>query len=43
MYNINANNHTLVLIWLIGILPLVYAFESEPIAALSSLLFYTWI
>ena len=43
MYNINANNHTLVLIWLIGVLPLVYAFASVPIAGLSCLLFYIWI
>lgn len=43
IYNINANSHTLVLIWLIGILPLVYAFVSVPIASLSALLFYIWI
>ncbi|MBD3203899.1 DUF2157 domain-containing protein [Candidatus Woesearchaeota archaeon] len=43
IYQINANTHWLVLIWLIGILPLVYAFRSEPIAALSSLLFFIWI
>lgn len=43
MYNINANNHTLVLIWIIGVLPLVYGFTSLPIAALSALLFYIWI
>jgi len=43
IYNINANNHTLVLIWLVGVLPLVYAFASVPIAVLSSLLFYIWI
>lgn len=43
IYNINANNHILVLIWLIGILPLVYALRSMPIAALASLLFYLWI
>ena len=43
MYNINANNHTLLLIWLIGVLPLVYAFVSVPIAGLSCLLFYVWI
>lgn len=43
MYNINANNHTLLLIWLIGVLPLVYAFGSESIAALSALLLYIWI
>ena len=43
MYNINANSHVLVLIWLIGVLPLVYAFQSSPIAGLSALLFYIWI
>jgi len=43
IYNINANNHTLVLIWLIGVLPLVYAFVSESIAALSALLFLVWV
>tara|TARA_Y100000310_G_C20645282_1_gene796210 strand:+ start:173 stop:1369 length:1197 start_codon:yes stop_codon:yes gene_type:complete len=43
IYHINANAHSLVLIWLIGVLPLVYAFRSEPIAALSSLLFFIWI
>ena len=42
IYHINANAHSLVLIWLIGVLPLVYAFRSEPIAALSSLLFFIW-
>ncbi len=42
IYNINTNAHSLVLLWLIGILPLVYAFRSEPIAALSSLLFLIW-
>ncbi|MEK6869059.1 MAG: DUF2157 domain-containing protein [Nanoarchaeota archaeon] len=43
IYNLNANNHILVLIWLIGILPLVYALKSMPIAGLASLLFYLWI
>jgi uncharacterized membrane protein len=43
MYHINANAHSLVLIWLIGILPLVYAFLSEPITLLSSFLFFLWI
>ena len=43
MYHINANNHTLVLIWILGILPLVYGFNSLPIAGLCSLLFYLWI
>lgn len=43
IYQISANSHTLVLIWLIGILPLVYALKTEPIAGLSSLLFFIWI
>ncbi len=43
MYHINANNHTLILIWLIGIIPLVYALKTEPIAGLASLLFFIWI
>ena len=43
MYNINANSHTLVLIWLLGILPLIYAFESVPIAGLAAFLFLLWI
>jgi len=43
IYNLNANNHVLVLIWLIGILPLVYALGSAPIAGLASLLFYLWV
>lgn len=43
MYNVNANNHVLLLIWLIGVLPLVYAFASVPIAGLSCLLFYVWV
>jgi len=43
IYNINANNHLLILIWLIGILPLVYALRSMAIAGLASLLFFLWI
>ena len=43
IYNVKANSHTLVLIWLAGVLPFVYAFTSSPIAALSVLLFYLWI
>jgi uncharacterized membrane protein len=43
IYNMNANTHSLVLIWLVGILPLVYAFRLGPIAVLSSLLFFIWV
>ncbi|MDM7920349.1 MAG: DUF2157 domain-containing protein [Methanosarcina sp.] len=43
IYNINANNSTLVLIWVIGVLPLVYGYMSAPVAGLCSLLFYIWV
>lgn len=43
IYNLNANTHVLILIWLIGILPLIYVIQSMPIAGLASLLFYVWI
>jgi uncharacterized membrane protein len=43
IYNINANNSTLVLIWIIGVFPLIYGYMSAPIAGLCSLLFYLWI
>ena len=43
IYHINANSHMLVLIWLISILPLIYAFRSTPITALSAILFFIWI
>lgn len=43
IYHINANSHNLILIWLIGIIPLVYTLKTEPIAGLFSLLFFIWI
>jgi uncharacterized membrane protein len=43
MYHVNANNYTLILIWFIGIFPMVYAFLSEPIALLSVFLSFCWI
>ena len=43
IYNINANNSTLVLIWIIGVFPLIYGYMSTPIVGLCSLLFYLWI
>ena len=43
IYNVNANNHILILIWLIGILPLVYALKSTPIAGLASILYFLWL
>lgn len=43
IYNLNANTYVLVLIWLVGILPLVYALQSMPIAGLAALLFFIWV
>ncbi len=43
IYNINANNSTLVLIWLLGVFPLIYGYRSTAVAGLCSLLFYIWI
>jgi len=43
IYNINANSSTLVLIWVLGVFPLVYGYRSAPVAGLCSLLFYLWI
>lgn len=43
IYNINANNSTLVLIWLLGVFPLIYGYRSTAVAGLCSLLFYLWI
>lgn len=43
IYHINANYHLLVLIWLIGVLPLVYAMRTAPAAWLASGLFFLWL
>ncbi len=43
IYHVNANAHVLLLIWLIGVLPFVYAFSSTPVAALSAVLFFLWL
>ena len=43
IYQIEANTHTLVLVWLAGILPLVYVLHSVPVAGLASLLLFLWI
>ncbi len=42
IYNVNANSHFLVLIWLLGSLPLVYGYRSTASAGLCSLLFFIW-
>ncbi|MGE0268959.1 MAG: DUF2157 domain-containing protein [Candidatus Omnitrophota bacterium] len=43
IYHVNANSHLLVLVWLAGIIPLVYAFSNGAIAGLAAVLFYLWI
>lgn len=43
IYHVSANNHLLLLIWLIGVLPGVYAFSSTPMAWLSALIVALWI
>ncbi len=43
IYNINANNSTLVLIWLFGVFPLIYGYRSTAVVGLCSLLFYIWV
>ena len=43
IYHINANHHILVLIWLIGVVPLVYAMRTAPAALLASGLFFLWL
>ena len=43
MYNWNANTHWLVLIWIIGIAPLVYIYANKPVTALLGILFLLWV
>lgn len=43
IYHLKGNSHELVLIWLVGVIPLVYAYRSAPISALSSILFIVWM
>ena len=43
MYNVRANSHWLVLIWLAGVVPLVYAYKTAANAALAVLVFYVWV
>ena len=43
IYNIKANTHMVFLVWLLGILPLVYLLKNQPIAGLASLLFLAWL
>lgn len=43
IYNVNANNHTLILIWIVAILPVVYGFRQKLVGYLASVLFYAWL
>lgn len=42
-YNVEVNNHVLILVWFFGILPLVYGLSSPSIGILTVLLFCVWI
>ena len=42
IYNIEANGSFLIFLWLIGILPLVYIFQSSLITFLSCIVFCLW-
>ena len=42
IYNIEANSSNLLLIWLIGIIPLIYIFQSHLITFLSCIVFCFW-
>ncbi len=43
IYNWSANSHWLVLLWMLGIAPLVYAFNNKLIAVLLGVLFLIWM
>jgi len=43
IYHVQAHSHALVFVWLIGIIPVVYALRSMPVAALSIILLFLWI
>lgn len=42
IYHLKGNSHDLVLVWLVGVIPLVYAYRSAPIAGLTAILFLVW-
>ncbi|MBK8699065.1 MAG: DUF2157 domain-containing protein [Saprospiraceae bacterium] len=42
IYNVEANASFLLFIWLIGIIPLIYVFQSSLITALSCIVFCFW-
>lgn len=42
MYHVQANSHVLVLMWLVGVLPLVYLLRSHVIAGLATALGFVW-
>ncbi len=42
IYNVSANSSFLIFIWLLGILPMVYIFQSALIAFLSCIIFCIW-
>lgn len=43
IYHIKANSDNLILIWLIGAVPMVYAYRSGAYAVLAATIFYAWV
>jgi uncharacterized membrane protein len=43
MYHVQAHSHMLLLVWLMGVLPMVYVLKSLPMAGLASVLLFAWI
>lgn len=43
MYHVQANQHWLLLLWLAGVMPLVYGIRSTPITVLGSGLVFLWL
>jgi uncharacterized membrane protein len=43
IYHIQAHSHMLILVWLVGVTPLVYVLTSTPVAGLASFLLFLWI
>lgn len=42
IFNVNANSSSLLFLWFIGIIPLVYIYQSPLVTLLSSIVFWIW-
>lgn len=43
IYNVQANHHIVILLWLLGIMPLAYILNSLAITGLTVVLLYLWV